>query len=252
MTAKSSLRTAVPALIGETPLTPQPPALVLFGRDEGGKPRAAWFDAADVAAATTAAAAMQLRVHPLTDDVGRDIAGQLARGRVLGSGRVLVPFAKRELYARLMSLAGGEAKPAVPAGGRTDPPSDGKAAVMASPPKRDVPTAAGAGTPEPLGDERASGGVEAARDVAHVPADTLPAPRPGAHLFVGQPRPGDRTEIGLGSIVLAHEGPDEGWWEAEVIGANGRTFSLRWRDYPTQPTILRKVDELALLPPGQP
>ena len=50
--------------------------------------------------------------------------------------------------------------------------------------------------------------------------------------------------------MLAHEGPDEGWWEAEVIGINGRVFSLRWRDYPTQPTILRKATELALLPPG--
>jgi|SRR5436305_30641 hypothetical protein len=64
-------------------------------------------------------------------------------------------------------------------------------------------------------------------------------------------KPRDPTEIGLGSVVLAHEGPDEGWWEAEVIGLNGRVFSLRWRDYPTQPTILRKSTELALLPPGE-
>ncbi|SFM05348.1 hypothetical protein SAMN04488125_14213 [Methylorubrum salsuginis] len=76
-------------------------------------------------------------------------------------------------------------------------------------------------------------------------------PRPGDRTFVGQPKPRDPAEIGLGSVVLAHEGPDEGWWEAEVIGINGRVFSLRWRDYPTQPTILRKATELALLPPGE-
>ena len=83
--------------------------------------------------------------------------------------------------------------------------------------------------------------------------------RPLVDLFrnpplVGQPRPGDRSEIGLGSIVLAHEGPDDGWWEAEVIGANGGTFSLRWRDYDPAafPTILRTADELALLPPRAP
>ena len=52
--------------------------------------------------------------------------------------------------------------------------------------------------------------------------------------------------------MLAHEGPEDGWWEAEVIGANGSTFSLRWCDYSNQPTILRKADELALLPPGKP
>ncbi|MGE7157146.1 hypothetical protein ACQKJ1_25840 [Methylorubrum rhodesianum] len=75
--------------------------------------------------------------------------------------------------------------------------------------------------------------------------------RSGDRTFVGQPEPRDPTEIGLGSLVLAHEGPDEGWWEAEVIGINGRVFSLRWRDYPTQPTILRKATELALLPSGE-
>ncbi|WP_244413945.1 hypothetical protein [Methylorubrum extorquens] len=76
-------------------------------------------------------------------------------------------------------------------------------------------------------------------------------PRSGDRAFVGQPKPRNPTKIGLGSVVLAHEGPDEGWWEAEVIGINGRVFSLRWRDYPTQPTILRKATELALLPPGE-
>lgn len=83
-------------------------------------------------------------------------------------------------------------------------------------------------------------------------ADPLGAkPRPGDRAFVGSPQPNEREHIGLGSVVLAHEGPDEGWWEAEVIGINGRVFSLRWRDYPTQPTILRKAAELALLPPGE-
>ena len=84
-----------------------------------------------------------------------------------------------------------------------------------------------------------------------LPAAASNAPRSGDRTFIGQPTPRDPTEIGLGSTVLAHEGPDEGWWEAEVIGINGRVFSLRWRDYPTKPTILRKATELALLPPGE-
>lgn len=83
------------------------------------------------------------------------------------------------------------------------------------------------------------------------PAEVSNAPGASDRTFVGQPMPRDPTEIGLGSVVLAHEGSDEGWWEAEVIGINGRVFSLRWRDYPTQPTILRKATELALLPPGE-
>ena len=95
-------------------------------------------------------------------------------------------------------------------------------------------------------------GTAAAKPESRLPtASASNAPRSGDRTFVGQPKPRDPTEIGLGSVVLAHEGPDEGWWEAEVIGINGRVFSLRWRDYPTQPTILRKATELALLPPGE-
>ncbi|WP_438346657.1 hypothetical protein [Methylorubrum populi] len=95
-------------------------------------------------------------------------------------------------------------------------------------------------------------GTAATKPEAYLPpAAASNAPRSGDRTFVGQPKPRDPAEIGLGSVVLAHEGPDEGWWEAEVIGINGRVFSLRWRDYPTQPTILRKATELALLPHGE-
>ena len=94
-------------------------------------------------------------------------------------------------------------------------------------------------------------GPEAATKAGMANAKTSGTPHPGDRTFVGQPKPRDPADIGLGSVVLAHEGPDEGWWEAEVIGINGRVFSLRWRDYPTQPTILRKATELALLPPGE-
>jgi hypothetical protein len=95
-------------------------------------------------------------------------------------------------------------------------------------------------------------GAAASDPEARLPsAEASNTPRSGDRTFVGQPIPRDPAEIGLGSVVLAHEGPDEGWWEAEVIGINGRVLSLRWRDYPTQPTILRKATELALLPPGE-
>ena len=95
-------------------------------------------------------------------------------------------------------------------------------------------------------------GPAVAKPESHLPPPTASnATGPGDRTFVGEAMPRDPTEIGLGSVVLAHEGPEEGWWEAEVIGLNGRVFSLRWRDYPTQPTILRKSTELALLPPGE-
>lgn len=109
----------------------------------------------------------------------------------------------------------------------------------------------GAADAEACASGTAGTGPEVATKAGMANAKTSGTPHPGDRTFVGQPKPRDTAEIGLGSVVLAHEGPDEGWWEAEVIGINGRVFSLRWRDYPTQPTILRKATELALLPSGE-
>ncbi|CAA2158520.1 hypothetical protein MBRA_03789 [Methylobacterium brachiatum] len=248
--ATAASPTAPATIVGETPLGASSPALILFGID-GGKPRAAWFAAADAEAATAAAAIMSLRALRLADDAGRDLAGQFARGRVLPSGRALVPFAKRDLYARLAALAREELGLAATAGARADPPSAVEA-PSAAPPVAVIAPAKEAGAQEARGSQRPPEPAQIPSPVASKPAVPPLTTRPGAHLFVGQPRPGDRAEIGLGSVVLAHEGPEDGWWEAEVIGANGSTFSLRWCDYPTQPTILRKADELALLPPGKP
>lgn len=72
----------------------------------GGRPRAAWFDAADAAAARTAATDASLRERPITDEAGRTLARQLAWGRMLPSGRAHASFAKRDVYARLLALAG--------------------------------------------------------------------------------------------------------------------------------------------------
>jgi hypothetical protein len=251
MTTRSeTIRTGLPALVAETPLAPQPPALVAFGRGGGGKPRAAWFDVADGEAATAAATAMQLRTLPLTDDVGRDLADRLARGRVLPSGRALVPFVKRELYTQLVALAGegagssiGESRPADPR------PNDDLS--TASPSREAEIVLPSAGATEGMEAEPSADAVEAMPTITNPPDKKPNVSRPGDRTFVGSPQPADRGEIGLGSVVLANEGPAEGWWEAEVIGINGSVFSLRWRDYPTEPTILRKAGELALLPPGE-
>jgi hypothetical protein len=210
-----------PQLVAEVPLRPMTPALVLFGRDDTGRPRAAWFDVSEAKLAAHAAEVMNLRMVQLVDDEQRAFADQFTHGRVFGSGRAFVPYVRRELFPRLLELAGVRADPDV-----TNPAT----AAKAGPP-------AAANTP-------ASG-------TTRPPATPQPPAPPSPGPFVGHKLPRDRDEIGLGSVVLAHEGPDEGWWEAEVIGINGAVHSLRWRDFPTQPTILRRADELALLPPGK-
>ena len=59
-----------------------------------------------------------------------------------------------------------------------------------------------------------------------------------------------RDEIGVGSLVLATVGVEDGWWEALVIRLDGDVLTLKWRDFPREPTVMRRRTELALLPTG--
>ena len=51
-------------------------------------------------------------------------------------------------------------------------------------------------------------------------------------------------------VVLAPEYTDQGtpagWWEAVITAIHGEVFTLRFRDYPRQPLIHRKRDEIAI------
>lgn len=240
----------IPAPVAESPLAPQPPTLVLFGRNRSGKPCAAWFDGNQAEAATAVAVTMKLRVLPVGNDDQRALAMQLAHGRILPSGKAHVPGARRDLYGRLVALASESAGLSI-----TERPEErGEQTDEPDAPPCEASTKVEAGKPELSSTPVAE--TPPAADVATiVPAvatvDASPKPRPGDGLFVGEVRPTEREQIGLGSIVLAQEGPEEGWWEAEVIGCNGRVFSLRWRDYPLESSILRPVGQLALLPPGE-
>lgn len=240
-------RTTLPALIAEEPLIPQPPVLVLFGRDRAGKPRAAWFDGNQAKAALAAADTMKLRALPLMGDEQRVLAAELAHGRILPSGKAHVPGALRDLYGRFVALAGESAGLSI-AGSQEaelgDADQTAAAVIAMGGTEEPSSTAAHAAAAQPHAEAREP--IKAGSG-----ADGPPKPQPGDRNFVGNPKPRDREEIGLGSVVLAHEGPEDGWWEAEVIGINDQVFSLRWRDYPTQPTIVRKASELALLPTGE-
>ena len=63
-------------------------------------------------------------------------------------------------------------------------------------------------------------------------------------------RPTDWEKIEVGSLVLATEGPMEGWFEARVtkISPEG-VCTLRWRDWVDVPALTRKLIHLALLHP---
>ncbi|MCJ2128091.1 hypothetical protein [Methylobacterium sp. E-045] len=65
-----------------------PPAVILFGTDEGGKPHASTFARAEVELAERAAGLMGLRVLHITTDEHRAVASQLPAGQIFAqSGR---------------------------------------------------------------------------------------------------------------------------------------------------------------------
>ena len=49
--------------------------------------------------------------------------------------------------------------------------------------------------------------------------------------------------------MIAHESPEDGWWEAIVVAIENDQLLLRWRDYPRQPCVRRGRLGVALLPP---
>jgi hypothetical protein len=87
------------------------------------------------------------------------------------------------------------------------------------------------------------------------PTSTLAGGGPGA---AGMGAPGGSSpnlpktwqEIGVGDLVVAQEGPEDGWYEAIVAEVNGDMLTLRWRDYPRERKIVRHRQRLGLLYPG--
>jgi hypothetical protein len=187
------------------------PSLIVFGRDGAGKPRASWFDDESADLASKAAKLMRMRVLKVETDEQKEVARQLAPGRVFASGRAFTPFARASVFSKLVELA-RDAN-----GHGTDAPS----------------TAIAAG-------ESAAHGTAAAGTGASSGSAVPDAPK----------RPEDWDEIGIGSLVLATVGVKDGWWESIVIGVNGDSFTLKWRDFPRDPVFVRSRTEVALLPTG--
>jgi hypothetical protein len=107
--------------------------------------------------------------------------------------RAFTPFARATVFSKLVELAHGAQEAATPVAGTGVAASAGNGATAA---------------PDSSGTASSGGGAPNAPQ-----------------------RPQDWDEIGIGSLVLAHEGPEDGWWESIVIGVNGESLSLKWRDW---------------------
>jgi hypothetical protein len=190
------------------------PAIVVLGRDDAAKAHASSFTADQMLQARAAAAAMGFMALPVTTDEQRDLAMRLPAGKIFGSGKAFVPFVKAELYDQLIAQ--------VP---------------LADQVKR------------PL---RLVKATDDATSEAEGGGDQLPAANPGASGKAPPlTTPADWSSLKPGSVVLATETVDEGWWPAVVLAVNGHLISLRWRDVEGLPSVVRPLTELALLHPSR-
>jgi hypothetical protein len=259
------------------------PALILFGRSEDGKPRAGTFQEGEIETATKASAGMGLAVLKVSDAQAHDLATKIPAGRVHANGRGFVPFIRGNLYAQLQDLAkaqgidptdralNGESNSETPAA-----PAHGKSGPEQRLPKSWDDIAVGnlvlAQETDPKDGWWEATVIKKSGDMYTLKwRQTLQRRNVLRHKFNLAPIwPGDDPNvkplaikepvamypvswqaIDLNHLVLAkEEGPMEQWWEANPIDAHGDSFTLRWRDYPAIPTIVRPRLGLALIHPN--
>src|ERR1700733_13622581 len=98
-----------------SPVATAKPALVVFGLDQAGKPKAGRFAPAHSDAAKEAAKGLKLTVREIAGADLEELAKKLPVGRIHARGNAFIPYIKRDLYDRLAAL-GGEP----PSGGNTE------------------------------------------------------------------------------------------------------------------------------------
>ena len=87
------------------------------------------------------------------------------------------------------------------------------------------------------------------------PCTNVPVAAPSpAEIIAGKDaaasRPASWQAIEVGSLVIAHESHEDGWWEAIVVAVENDQLVLRWRDYARTPCVRRGRFEVALHPPA--
>ena len=81
------------------------------------------------------------------------------------------------------------------------------------------------------------------------PAETPAKPHPAVPLRAATAAVVDQgtgTRLHRAIWSLAHESPEDGWYDAVVVGRTGDMCTLRWRDYPRVRTFTRHRRTLAL------
>ena len=186
----------------------------VLGLDANGKPRGARFSELKD---NIVSAAMDMKCRVLIDppEAVSALGKKLPVGRVYGTGvvvKLFVPNVRRELYDRILEAAGP-----------LSPDTSGTEKTDAAGVSHD--NSPGATQDAGTGEVRCKSPVTS-----------------------GLPRSWE--EIGVGHMVLAHESPDDGWWEAVVIAREDEILTLRYRDAPKLPKFIRHINTVALVNPG--
>ncbi len=62
------------------------------------------------------------------------------------------------------------------------------------------------------------------------------------------PAPKTWSEVKVGSLVIAHESLEDGWWEAIVTEIKADQLTVRWRDFPRQRPLIVTKKDIAFFP----
>ncbi len=115
--------------------------VVVFGKDEAGKPHASAFSSADAELAMRAASLMGMQVLRPVSEAAREVAAKLPKGRVFASGRGFVPFVRPKLYEAL-TAAYAESQNQVTPGDRADAAASGGDPTIEGPNRAEPATTA--------------------------------------------------------------------------------------------------------------
>lgn len=85
------------------------PAVIIYGLDSAGRPKAGRFTGPHSDAAKQAAAALKLTVGEINRPDLQELAKKLPPGRIHAQGKAFIPYIKRDLFDRLLSANGGTA-----------------------------------------------------------------------------------------------------------------------------------------------
>jgi len=185
------------------------PACIVFGQPVRGSQQAAWFTEPEVEMARKAKNAKTLAfLAPIPPDL-EEVAKALSRGRVQ-AGQVSLTKVAPDAYAKLLAAAAAQ--------------RNGQVTQVAS---------ASVEKTKPV--DAATVSVETkAGAIANLPAVMIAAD--------------SWSQLKVGDLVLAHYGPEDGWWGARILKIENDVFTLAWVDE-TEPMARRTRAQLALFHP---